>query len=268
MISLDGVEHRVETVSASAARALHDLLDDDGGEPPADGDELPPLWHWLAFFPRARQRDLGEDGHPASGLLPPMPGLRRMHAGGELDIDAGVRVGEPLERTTTVSDVQVKSGRTGELTFVTTHAVVRSATGRLRERTDLVYRRPAGSTRAGEAEPAGGWDVERTVPVDPTVLFRFSALTYNAHRIHYDRDYAAAEGYPGLVVHGPLQAVLLVRLAGAVAGGPVRRFRYRACAPAYDSADLVLRARRRGPGDIELAAFAAGVRTMSATATR
>lgn len=271
-------EHRSDTVTASAARALHDLLDGTGAAP-IHGAELPPLWHWLAFLSQARQQDLGQDGHPATGgFLPPMHGRRRMHGGGQLDLEATVHVGERLQRNARVTAVQTKPGRSGELTVVTVTAEITSATGRIRERTDLVYREatppassltpPTSRATADPAEQAGGWEIEHLVRVEPTLLFRFSALTYNAHRIHYDRDYATGqEGYPGLVVHGPLQAVLLAHLVDKMeAGRSVRQFRYRADAPAFDTADLILRARKPAADEVELAAFSSGVRTMSATA--
>ncbi|MFJ4170747.1 MaoC family dehydratase N-terminal domain-containing protein [Paenarthrobacter sp. NPDC089714] len=271
------VERR-DVVSVAAATALHDLLD-TGGNAPRLGDPLPLLWHWLAFLPQARQSDLGPDGHPVTGtFLPPSGGRQRMYAGGHVTVTKPPRIGDPLTRKSTVTDVQHKSGRSGELMFVTVEHGVSSATGELSDRNDIVYKHPAplpGKTGGGTQRTAAitdqdtGWEWGRTVDIDPALLFRFSALTYNAHRIHYDRDYAVnTEGYPGLVVHGPLQAVLLADALSVVL--PHHRptsFSFRSTAPAFDNAPLVLRYRSSGgAGVAEIAAFSNGTQTMTATA--
>lgn len=262
-----------DAVSLFAARALHDLLDAQTPLPDV-GDELALLWHWLAFAPRARQAELGADGHPPTGaFLPPMSGRRRMHSGGFVQSTGHLRVGQPLYRTSTVTSVQRKQGRSGELTFVEVTSDIADEDARplLSERVDLVYlpatnKRPAPAPAPG---PASTWDVEVVVPMSTSMLFRFSALTYNAHRIHYDRNYAVdVEGYPALVVHGPLQALLLADLAASVGHtSTLHAFEFRAVAPAYDTAELVLRARDDGDNGVELGAFSAGVQTMQATAT-
>ncbi len=263
-----------DAVSLFAARALHDLLDVQAPQPEV-GDELPLLWHWLAFAPRARQADLGVDGHPPTGaFLPPMGGRRRMYSGGSVQSTGRLRVEQPLRRVSTVSSVARKHGRSGELTFVevTSDITDENAGPLLRERVDLVYlprdNRPEHRTSAPPASTTN-WDAEVVVPVSTSMLFRFSALTYNAHRIHYDRDYAVGvEGYPALVVHGPLQALLLAGLATSLHGATtLQAFEFRAVAPAYDTADLVLRARDGGDNGVELGAFSAGVQTMRARAT-
>jgi 3-methylfumaryl-CoA hydratase len=271
-----------DVVTSAAASALHDLLDRDG-DPPDAGSPLPLLWHWLAFLPQARQSDLGEDGHPRTGsFLPPADGRSRMYAGGRIAIGSAPVVGEPLTRTSRVSDVARKKGRTGDLMFVTVDHEFTSGRAVIHERQNLVYR-DARRFEAREApeprEDAHVWAWGRDVRIEPTLLFRFSALTYNAHRIHYDRDYATgAEGYPALVVHGPLQAVLLAdAVARVFPGRAVRSFEFRALAPAFDDHDLQLRL--KGPsldeapegtptdGDtIELAAFSGRVKTMTAAA--
>jgi 3-methylfumaryl-CoA hydratase len=270
-------EVAVDEVPAGAAAALHGLLDAPG-EPPAAGDPLPPLWHWLAFVPRVPQRQLGPDGHPhRGGFLPPVDLPRRMFAGGRLQVRRPLHVGAPLQRTSTVASVDRKSGKSGELVFVTVrHELAELGDGvepSVVEEQDLVYREaaaPGANTPAPtptdeaalEAWP-WGWDVH----VEPTILFRFSALTYNAHRIHYDRDYATrVEGYPGLVVHGPLQAVCLAELARRRVDRPLGSFRFRALRPAFDQGPLHLRGSEEG-GAAELVAFDHhGQRTMEAHA--
>ncbi|MFK0003044.1 MaoC family dehydratase N-terminal domain-containing protein [Paenarthrobacter sp. NPDC090520] len=272
------VERR-DTVSVAAATALHDLLD-TGGTPPRLGDRLPMLWHWLAFLPQARQSDLGPDGHPVTGsFLPPTDGRQRMYAGGHVTVTKPPRIGDPLTRKSTVTDVQHKSGRSGELMFVTVEHTITSPTGELGDRNDIVYKSPAPArtpTNAGTSSPRPAadetdtaWEWDRSVDIEPALLFRFSALTYNAHRIHYDRDYAVnAEGYPGLVVHGPLQAILLAdALTLVLPNHRPTSFTFRSTAPAFDNCPLELRYRSTNePGVAELAAFSNGKQTMTATA--
>lgn len=257
-----------DQVSPFAVRALHDLLNQS---PPA-GDTLPLLWHWLAFLPQARQNELGPDGHPHTGtFLPPAGERKRMYAGGEVTRSGQVKVGQPLTRTSIVSDHRVKQGRSGELMFVTVDHHFQGAGGEIKERQDIVYRLPDALTPSPSApnDPESQWAVVEEIPIDPVMLFRFSALTYNAHRIHYDRDYATnVEGYPGLVVHGTLQAVLLSALAERFdPQRPLCRFAFRSTAPAFDSGPLQLRLRpNQDAKSVELAAFNAGRQTMTATA--
>lgn len=269
---LPSTEERADTVTATAATALHDVLDAEGSRPET-GDPLPLLWHWLAFLPRARQSELGPDGHPVTGaFLPPTGGRQRMYAGGQVAISGTPRIGDPLMRRSKVTEVSQKTGRSGDLMFVTVDHVITGAGSEIRERNDIVYKHPAKSV-ATPSSQAGDerceWEWSRTVAVDPTMLFRFSALTYNAHRIHYDRDYATKiEGYPGLVVHGPLQAVLLADAATRVAPEMrLSRFSFRSTAPAFDNAPLELRFHRSGSsGPVELGAFSNGRQTMAAMA--
>jgi 3-methylfumaryl-CoA hydratase len=264
-------ETRQDTVSPAAARALHDLLDRDDPAP-HDGDPLPILWHWLAFLPQARQCEIGEDGHPRPGdFLPPTAGRRRMHAGGRVTVTGTPTIGAPLTRTSQVADVTRKRGSSGELLFVAVDHLTAADRGTIRERNDLVYRNASAAPSTLSAEGDIDADVlwGREVAIDPTVLFRFSALTYNAHRIHYDRDYATSvEGYPGLVVHGPLQAMLLADAAArAFPDRTVTRFAFRSTAPAFDPHPLHLRVRRGQQAEtIELAGYSDGARTMTATA--
>jgi 3-methylfumaryl-CoA hydratase len=261
-------ETREDTVTPAAARALHELLDRDGPGPRA-GDPLPILWHWLAFWPQARQSELGEDGHPHAGrFLPPTGDRRRMYAGGRVAVTGTPAVGAPLTRTSQVAEVTRKTGRSGELLFVAVDHRIDADGAAIDERAGLVFR-----DRAAPADlpPAGaGVAADREVAIDPALLFRFSALTHNAHRIHYDRRYATeVEGYPGLVVHGPLQAVLLADAVARVRPDRVvTAFAFRATAPAFDAHPLQLQIRDgREPGTAELAAYSGGTMTMAATAT-
>ena len=183
------------------------------------GTPLPPLWHWLYFLPLHRQSEIGPDGHPRrGGFLPPVPLPRRMWAGSRFDFHAPLRLGDALQRRSTIVDVSGKSGRSGELVFVKLRHELRcndAAEPALVEHQDIVYRdaqRPDEPPPPPRSAPDGAaW--QRELQPDEVLLFRYSALTLNGHRIHYDRPYATqVEGYPGLVVHGPLIATLLLDL--------------------------------------------------------
>jgi 3-methylfumaryl-CoA hydratase len=205
-----------DTVTTTPVRALRALLDRDDA-PVERGDVLPPLWHWLYFLPLHRQSLIGPDGHPRrGGFLPPVPLPRRMWAGSRFEFHAPLRVGDALRRVSTIEAVNDKQGRSGRLVFVTVrHELFAGGTDSpaLREWHDIVYRE---AQRADDpvvapkrAPEAAAWS--DPVTPDAVLLFRYSALTFNGHRIHYDRDYATGvEGYPGLVVHGPLIATLLL----------------------------------------------------------
>ncbi|WP_019630500.1 FAS1-like dehydratase domain-containing protein [Actinomadura atramentaria] len=222
-----------EVIGPGPAAALAGLLDVD----PPDG-ELPPLWQWLYFLDRPAQRELGEDGHPRAGrFLPPIPDRRRMFAGGRLTVRSPLRFGDTVTRREELAGTAVKRGRTGELLFVTVRQTfLRDGEPVMTEEQDLVYRsgdpeRPAPPQDGPPPEPDAPWSLRLTA--DPVLLFRFSALTYNAHRIHYDAEYATgAEGHPGLVVHGPLLAILCLELPRR-AGHPVRELSFRARAPLH-----------------------------------
>jgi len=238
---IGSTEDRAETIAPVTAEAVLAMLD-DGDTRIGPGDPLPPLWQWFHFLPRVPQSRLGPDGHPQrGGFLPPVALPRRMFAGGRLTVHAPLVVGREATRTGTVLNVSEKRGATGALVFVTVGYEFRQD-GRLclSEEQDIVYREPGAPVAAPAPAPppelpAGAWS--RTVTPDPVLLFRFSALTFNAHRIHYDRPYAMTEeGYPGLVVHGPLTAVLLMDLVRRHAGRPVRSFSFRARAPLFDLA--------------------------------
>jgi 3-methylfumaryl-CoA hydratase len=223
------------------ALALAATLDHEPA-PLEPGSPLPPLWHWLYFLPLRRQSEIGPDGHPRrGGFLPPVPLPRRMWAGSQFEFRGPVRVGDALRRSSTVVDVSAKSGRSGELVFVKVRHELHcngAPEAALVEFHDIVYR---DAPREGEvpppAQPApAGADWQRELVPDAVLLFRYSALTFNGHRIHYDRPYATGvEGYPGLVVHGPLIATLLMDLLRRqLPTAEVASFRFRALRPTFD----------------------------------
>lgn len=228
------IEDRVGTFPVAALSAT---LDRDDPAPMA-GDVLPALWHWLYFLPRARQSELGEDGHPRrGGFLPPVPLPRRMWAGGRLTFAAPLRVGQEVTRTSEIVDVTLKEGRSGNLVFVLVRHKVSTPDGHaLTEEHDIVYRDPPAP---GEAPPAARMAPEavwrRDITADDVLLFRYSALTFNGHRIHYDRRYVTeVEGYPGLIVHGPLLATLMADLFRRETGQAMSSFKFRALRPVFD----------------------------------
>jgi 3-methylfumaryl-CoA hydratase len=230
-------ERRDDQITATPIAALAATLDLDQVDVHA---ELPPLWHWLYFTPLARQREIGSDGHAQrGGFLPPVPLPRRMWAGGRLEFRQPLRLGDSVTRVSRVKDVNVKEGRSGSLVFVTVSHEISNAKGvAIDEEHDIVFRdNPRADAPGPKAQPAPKGELFwREITPDPVLLFRYSALTFNAHRIHYDRSYVTeVEGYPGLIVHGPLIATLLVdvlkRHRPAVR---VNRFSFRAIGPLFD----------------------------------
>lgn len=221
---------RTERLARQPVEALAGLLDIDV---PAD-DDVPELWHWLYLLERPATRDLGADGHPTEGIpAPPGPGMRRMFAGGRVDTHHRLRLDEPATRTTWVASEVEKSGRTGPLRFVTVrHQFSQAGAVAIVEEQDIVYRAPGGALPEHRPEDLPDRRPVLDLTVDEALLFRFSALTYNAHRIHYDRLWCRQEGYEDLVVHGPLQALMMGELARRN-GVPLlgRRFEYRLVAP-------------------------------------
>jgi 3-methylfumaryl-CoA hydratase len=232
-----------DSITTAPLRALSATLDRDDA-PPEPGSVVPPLWHWLYFLPHARQSEIGPDGHPRrGGFLPPVPLPRRMWAGGRLRWDSGnaLQVGQEVERISTIQSVKHKAGRSGELLFVQVEHQFRNAQGvALTEEHDIVYRplaQPGEAAPAPQKPPLAGqaaWS--RTIVPDDVLLFRYSALTFNGHRIHYDRQYVTqVEGYPGLIVHGPLIATLLVDLVRrSVPGAQLASFAFKAVRPTFD----------------------------------
>lgn len=240
------VARRTELLQPGPALALGALL--DVPVPDLDGGAgLPPLWHWVYLLDRPAQADLGPDGHPTRNAVPapPGPGRRRMFAGGRVRTHGPLRCGEPATRRSTVLSTQDKQGRSGALTFVVVrHEIVQAGQVVVDEQQDIVYRDasgPVGAPDGGAVLPpaADEWSID----VTPTLLFRFSALTYNAHRIHYDRDYTRdVEGYPGLLTHGPLQALAMAEAARARGWGGDVFFEYRLVSPLFDHQGMVVRA--------------------------
>jgi 3-methylfumaryl-CoA hydratase len=245
--------HTTRRVDPWPAAAFAALLD-TAPPPLAPGDPLPPLWHWFTLLDHPEQAELGADGHPAAGhFLPPIPDRRRMFAGGRYRHLGPIPVGGELACRSTLADVAIKHGRNGELAFVTVRhelSVAGVAVGV--EEQDIVYRsEPDGTTRPRPAAPPreaapAEHDWRFTLTTDPVRLFRFSELTYNGHRIHYDQPYATAvEGYPGLVVHGPLLALLVLELPRRHAPTQtVTEFAYRLIRPAFGGAVVEASARR------------------------
>lgn len=211
-------ETAFDTVTPTPYAALSATFDRESSRPTC-GTPLPPLWHWLYFLPIHRQSEIGEDGHAKrGGFLPPVPLPRRMWAGSQFTFHQPLRIGDALERTSTIAKVSEKSGRTGNLVFVKVRHEIRRVNEpepALTEFHDIVYRetaKPDDLPPPPNAAPTTSMWERRWVP-DDVLLFRYSALTFNSHRIHYDRKYATeVEGYAGLIVHGPLVATLLLDL--------------------------------------------------------
>jgi 3-methylfumaryl-CoA hydratase len=242
-----------DLIAPSKVAALAATLDRDD-PPPVAGDPLPPLWHWTLCLPAARQSALGLDGHPArGGFLPPVPLPRRMWAGGRLNFPQPLRVGETVQRRSQVMSVEHKSGRSGDLVFVLVRHEFHGANGlAITEEHDIVYRDLPGAIAPVPAPvpaPAkSAW--QRTIVPDDVLLFRYSALTFNGHRIHYDRRYVTeVEGYPGLIVHGPLIATLMLDLLRRnQPGASIAAFEFKAVKPVFDIAPFSVHGQPEGEG--------------------
>lgn len=225
-----------ETLHDTPLAGLSATLDRDGVLPDLEA-ELPPTAHWLYFLPRAPQSRIGPDGHPLrGGFMPPVELPRRMWAGSRIEYHQPLRVGQRIRKTSTVAGVSIKEGTAGQLVFVVVRHEYQGPDGlALVEEQDLVYRDdPAPGAPAPAPKPAPAeatW--RRTIDPDPVLLFRYSAMTFNSHRIHYDLPYAKeVEGYPGLIVQGPLTATLLLDLfLSERPGTRITGYRYRAMSP-------------------------------------
>ncbi|CAB3743793.1 Mesaconyl-C(4)-CoA hydratase [Paraburkholderia sediminicola] len=258
-----------DTVTDFPLTALAATLDRDTPE-----SHVPPGWHWLYFLPAGKQAELGADGHPArGGFLPPIALPRRMWAAGRLTFHRPLKKGDRVRRTSTILSINEKSGRSGKLVFVTVrHDITAGDELAISEEQDIVYRdvalpgvRPVDPTPSPVNE-----DYSRELTADPVMLFRYSALTFNGHRIHYDQPYATnEEGYPGLVVHGPLIATLLLDLhARQFPDATLQTFNFRAVRPTFADVRFALCVKRgETDGQIELwARDHEGFLTMQATA--
>lgn len=243
-------EHSSDVVTVELVRRFNATFGLPAGMPQV-GDAAPPLIHFCLAPLVVPTGELGPDGHPhKGGFLPPVPLPRRMWAGGELNLVGALKVGDAVQRLSRISDVVAKNGQSGPLCFVTVEHVVQvDRVAVIRERQDIVYRGLDVSRPRTEAAAAAAGERQRSVEVSAPLLFRYSALTFNGHRIHYDRTYSAeVEGYPGLVVHGPLQATMLLQFAMSLReGASPARFRFRSLSPLFDDEQFDLHASEDGP---------------------
>lgn len=243
---VDRNERRTEILRPAPLFGLAATLDRASDLDKRAGAAIPPLWHWLYFLPQSLQGEMGADGHPRrGGFLPPVPLPRRMWAGGRLQFGRDLRIGDEIERSSTILKVDAKPGKSGRLVFVTVRHEYSDALGvALTEEQDIVYRDHPTPERGVSMPLAAPVDeaFSRLVTPDPVLLFRYSALTFNAHRIHYDRPYASdVEGYPGLVVQGPLIATLLVDLLHReLPAARLRTFSFKALNPLFDTQSFTL----------------------------
>jgi 3-methylfumaryl-CoA hydratase len=262
-----------DIVTAQLTKGLRATLFQEIGEP-KPGDAAPFTTHWCLGQPVYPMSELGPDGHPTrGGFLPPVPLPRRMWAGGELEFVDALRVGDVATRSSRISDVTMKTGSTGVLCFVSVqHEVTTSRGVAIRERQDIVYRDVSGPAQTAPAKsppPPPVAQHRETHVSDPVLLFRYSALTFNGHRIHYDRDYVTkVEGYPGLIFHGPLQASFIVELAAKLHGGqPPKKLSYRGVQPLFEGSEFSINANTTDSGMELWIANAEGQPTMKGTAT-
>ena len=231
-------EQHHDIIAAQKVVALAASLNIDA--PPA-GAALPPLWHWMYFCAIAPHNELGEDGHPKrGGFLPPVPLPRRMWAGGRLRFMSALPIGSTALRTSRILSVDAKSGKSGALAFVTVeHQIAVDEVVTIIEEHDIVYRDMPPAGTVAPTPPDAPIDAlwSKTITPDPVLLFRYSALTFNGHRIHYDRRYVTdVEGYPGLIVHGPLIATLLTGLLSErMPAAQIESFHFRAVSPLFDT---------------------------------
>ena len=269
-----------DELSLGSVRRLAAMLDQDPTPHPR-GSELPESWYAILFGPVARQSIIGRDGHPKTGddLLPPLHNTRRMFAGRRATFHRPLKVGDMVERVSTVRQVEPKTGRTGSFVLVTIVHEISAGSGlAVTEEQDLVYREDVAASAGGAAKPAqqaapkaATEQADHTVEWKPDTvqLFRYSALTFNGHRIHYDRDYVTkVEGYPGLIFHGPLQAALIVEFAAKLHGGVApKKFSYRGVQPLFAPGEFSVNANESEAGMELWTANSERVPTMKGTAT-
>ena len=260
-----------DVITLAPAKAIAALLDHE--EQPKAGDELPLLWTWLYFLPTPRQSLVGADGHPQKGsFLPPVPLPSRMRAGGEFAYESPLRIGDSAAQKQTIKDIKVKEGRTGTLAFVSVqHEIFVDDTRAMVEEMNLVYRNysVAGMPPPPAIEPPEGSEWILEITPDPVMLFRYSALTQNSHRIHYDREYAMnEEGYAGLVVQAPLTVTLLMDLLWrSLPGARVKHIKFRATRPLFDGKPIRLEGKRQGEEVLLSAVDSAGALAMKVGVT-
>ncbi len=237
-----GRSEEVSDIATATPYAALSATFDRPAERPAVGTPLPGLWHWLYFLPLHRQSEIGPDGHAKrGGFLPPVPLPRRMWAGSQFTFHQPLRIGDAMTRTSTIHDVTEKSGRSGPLVFVKVRHEIRRAGETdiaLTEFHDIVYReaaKPDDVAPPPKAAPDNATWEKKWVP-DDVLLFRYSALTFNGHRIHYDRKYVTeVEGYPGLIVHGPMVATMLLDLLRhQLPDAELASYEFRAVRPVFD----------------------------------
>jgi 3-methylfumaryl-CoA hydratase len=262
-----------DIVTAHLVKGLRATLFQKIGEP-KPGDAAPWTVHWCLAQPVFSMSQLSQDGHPTrGGFLPPVPLPRRMWAGGELEFLEPLRVGDEAKRTSRISDVTMKTGSTGALCFVSVEHEITTPRGTaIRERQDIVYRDMSVTQKVALAKPAVAPPVAKhreSHMADPVLLFRYSALTFNGHRIHYDRQYVTeVEGYPGLIFHGPLQAAFLIEFAAKLHEGPApAKFSYRGLQPLFEGSEFSVNANNTSAGMELWIANSAGQPTMKGTAT-
>jgi 3-methylfumaryl-CoA hydratase len=236
------------------------------------GTPLPPLWHWLYFLEGLPSAELGRDGHPArGGFLPPVPLPNRMWAGGNVLFHADLPLGAMVQKRSRIQSIEHKQGRSGELVFVTVlHEVLHGGQVAVSETHDIVYKEPAPAAAAPQPLPVAVAVAAHSKPFVPssTLLFRYSALTFNGHRIHYDVDYCRnVEGYANLVVHGPLNATVLAAYAQEIAGRPLKQFRYRGLLPSLLGHELTVNALPSDTGLTVWIGLPGGAVSMRAEAT-
>ncbi len=245
-----------DTIDIKTARALAATLGSPSCPVAAPDDALPYPWIWTYFLEPVGKDDLGPDGHPKrGGFLPPIPNPRRMWAGSRCTFHGPIKAGRPASRTSTIESVTAKEGRVGPMVFVTVvHAVESDGDLAMREEQDLVYMDIPDRFRPPEAQTLPTCEHAEPVDIDPVFLFRFSALTFNGHRIHYDRPYSVdVEKYPGLVVQGPLQAILLYEFGRRLyPNHKPAAFRFRGVRPLFDFDEAHLNARETETGEVEL----------------
>ena len=248
-------------VPETIAGTIHATLAQPGRACPKDGDPMPALWHWYAFPPSVGMDGLAEDGHPAlGGFLPPVPYERRMWASGSLEFFEDLHVGENIEKRSTITAVDEKTGSTGGMVFVVVEHELHGRCGlAIRETQSIVYLPIAPEFTPPPKKPGPTTDLAFDIRqnVSTALLFRYSAITFNAHRIHFDLPYAQeVEHYPGLVVHGPMQANLLMAEATELKGRRPDKFSFRGVHPMFHDSDLHLRAIETETGGLEMSTVA------------